>query len=625
MVGFIIRRLLWTIPVLLLVILMTFLMMRHIQGNPFRHSERAVSPEVQANLERKFNLDKPWYVQYALYVKGVATFDLGPSLVLRSQSVNDIVKEHFPKSLELGFLAMLFAIVFGIPLGVIAALRPNTVFDYTAMFFSNVGFAVPSFLIATLLIYFFALKWGDITGIPTSGWTTWQSKILPVIALGLGPMAYFARLVRGTMLETLQQDYVRTAKAKGLSSRRILFVHVLKNSLTPAVTAAGPLLGFLITGLVHHRVHLRDPGDRQVLHHGRLLEGLLRRDGPDGPAVGDRRAREHGRGHPLRRPRPANARGPHLMVVSPQEQRMRSPDPAHAGDFQVAGAGTPIRQSSLWRDARRRYMRNKGALIAGSIFLLVLAYCIIVPIVSPYDPDAVNFDERYLPPSLSHPFGTDAFGRDLFTRVALGGRISIMIGFAATFVILVIGLTYGSLSGFVGGWLDNAMMRFLDALYGLPYLPFAIITLAIVGTVNPLTMVIALSIASWFTAARIVRGQIITLKENDYVRAATAVGARWYRVLARHLVPNTLGVLIIAIFLELPGVILGEAFLSFIGLGINPPDASWGSMAQEGRQVYRTHPSLILIPSVAIATLVLCANFIADGLRDALDPRTKET
>ena len=248
MVGFIIRRLLWTIPVLLLVILMTFLMMRHIQGNPFRHSERAVSPEVQANLNRKFNLDKPWYVQYALYVKGVATFDLGPSLVLRNRSVNDIVREHFPKSLELGFLAMVFAVVLGIPLGVIAALRPNSVFDYTAMFFANVGFAVPSFLIATLLIYFFALKWGDVFGLPTSGWDSWQSKILPVIALGLGPMAYFARLVRGTMLETLQQDYVRTAKAKGLRSRRILFVHVLKNSLIPAVTAAGPLLGFLITG-----------------------------------------------------------------------------------------------------------------------------------------------------------------------------------------------------------------------------------------------------------------------------------------------------------------------------------------------------------------------------------------
>jgi oligopeptide transport system permease protein len=314
------------------------------------------------------------------------------------------------------------------------------------------------------------------------------------------------------------------------------------------------------------------------------------------------------------------------MVVSPQAPRARVSDPAHAGDIQVAGAGTPIRQSSLWRDARRRYMRNKGALVAGTIFLIILAYCVIVPIVSPYDPNAVNFDDRFLPPSLAHPFGTDAFGRDLFTRVAVGGRISILIGFAATFTILVIGLTYGSISGFVGGWVDNAMMRFLDALYGLPYLPFAIITLAIIGgTPTKWTMVLALSIASWFTAARIVRGQIITLKQNDYVRAATAVGARWYRVLARHLVPNTLGVLIIAIFLELPGVILGEAFLSFIGLGINPPEASWGSMAQEGRDVYRTHPSMILIPSLAIATLVLCANFIADGLRDALDPRTKET
>ncbi|HEX3225414.1 MAG TPA: ABC transporter permease, partial [Gaiellaceae bacterium] len=199
------------------------------------------------------------------------------------------------------------------------------------------------------------------------------------------------------------------------------------------------------------------------------------------------------------------------------------------------------------------------------------------------------------------------------------------IGFAATFAIMVVGILYGAISGFAGGWIDNGMMRFLDALYGLPYLPFAIITLAIFGTVTFWTMVVALSIASWFTAARIMRGQVITLKENDYVRAAKAVGARWYRVLARHLLPNTLGILIIAVFLELPGVILGEAFLSFIGLGINPPDASWGSMAQDGYQAYRVYPHIIVVPSVCIAVLILCANFIADGLRDALDPRTTET
>jgi oligopeptide transport system permease protein len=243
-----VRRVLWTIPVILLVILMTFLLMRQIEGNPFRTSERAIPASIQANLEAKFGLDDPWWKQYVRYVKGVATFDLGPSLVLRNRDVNDIVREHFPPSLELGALAMLFALVFGIPLGLLAALRANKWPDYTAMFVANVGFAVPSFLIATLLIYFFAVRWGDIFDIPTSGWTTWQSKILPTIALGLGPMAYFARLTRGSVLETLQQDYIRTARAKGLRRRRVVVVHTLRNSLIPVVTAAGPILGFLITG-----------------------------------------------------------------------------------------------------------------------------------------------------------------------------------------------------------------------------------------------------------------------------------------------------------------------------------------------------------------------------------------
>ena len=246
MTKFIVRRLFWTIPVILLVILMTFGMMRQIKGNPFRTNERAVPAEIQANLERKYGLNDPWYIQYANYVKGVATFDLGPSLVLRNRDVNDIVREHFPRSLELGGLAFLFAFVFGIAVGTISALKANTVYDYAAMFVSNVGYAVPSFLVATLLIYFLALQW-DL-GFPTSGWTTPESKILPVVALGLGPMAAFARLVRGTMLETLQQDYIRTAKAKGLRWRRVVALHVLRNSLIPVVTAAGPTLGFLITG-----------------------------------------------------------------------------------------------------------------------------------------------------------------------------------------------------------------------------------------------------------------------------------------------------------------------------------------------------------------------------------------
>jgi oligopeptide transport system permease protein len=312
-----------------------------------------------------------------------------------------------------------------------------------------------------------------------------------------------------------------------------------------------------------------------------------------------------------------------LMVVDHREAPPQTPE---VGVAPSQAEAVRVTQRSLWRDAVYRFARNRAAVIAIVLFVLIVLYCVIVPFVSPYDPNAVDFAKAYLPPSLDHPFGTDKFGRDLFTRVAVGGRISIAIGFAGTLVILAIGLVYGSLAGFLGGRVDMILMRFLDALYGLPYLPFAIITTQVLSperTATFWTMVAALTVASWLTTARIVRGQIVTLKQNDYVLAARAVGARWYRVLARHLIPNTFGVLIIAVFLDLPAVVLGEAFLSFIGLGINPPTASWGSIAQDGRAAYVIHPLVIVVPSLMIATLVLCSNFIADGLRDALDPRTR--
>jgi oligopeptide transport system permease protein len=248
MLKFVVRRVAWTIPVLLLVILLTFLMMRQIRGNPFQRTERPVPAAVQANLERIFHLDQPWYVQYAYYVRDVSTLDLGPSLVERNRDVNDIIRDHFPVSAKLGLMAMLFGIVVGIPLGIIAALKQNTAGDYAAMAIVNAGYALPNFLIATLLIYFFAVKWREHTPFPTNGWGGWETWVLPVIALGHVPMTVLARIVRGSMLETLQQDYIRTAKAKGLRWRRVVGLHVLRNSLIPTVTAAGPLLGYLIAG-----------------------------------------------------------------------------------------------------------------------------------------------------------------------------------------------------------------------------------------------------------------------------------------------------------------------------------------------------------------------------------------
>jgi oligopeptide transport system permease protein len=260
MIGFVIRRVLWTIPVLLIVILFTFALMKQIQGNPFRKTERAVPASVQQNLDRKFHLDDPSWKQYVYYVKGVATWNLGPSLVLRNRNVNQIVDEHFPTSLQLGLYAMVFGIVVGVPLGTLAALRANSPLDWLAVAFSNLGLSVPLFLVATLFIYVFSVRLRDFTGLPTSGWTEWHSKVLPSVALGMIPMTYFARLVRGSMLETLQQDYVRTAKAKGLRRRRVIGLHVLRNSLIPAVTAAGPLLGTLITGSFIVEVIFAVPG-----------------------------------------------------------------------------------------------------------------------------------------------------------------------------------------------------------------------------------------------------------------------------------------------------------------------------------------------------------------------------
>ncbi|MGH3030294.1 MAG: ABC transporter permease [Gaiellaceae bacterium] len=253
MATYVIRRIIWTIPVILLVILLIFSLMKQIGGNPFRQPDnpRAIPPAIQQNLEEKFNLGKPWYAQYAYYVKDVFTFNLGPSLVLRNRTVNEIVKEHFPHSLKLALLAIAWGLVIGLPAGIASALRPNSVFDYAAMLFSNIGFALPNFLVATVLIYYVALQW-DL--VPTNGWPSsfWDFNdkrvILPSFALGLFFMAYVARLVRGTMLETMQQDYVRTAKAKGLRWRRVVFRHVLRNSLIPVVTAVGPLIGLVITG-----------------------------------------------------------------------------------------------------------------------------------------------------------------------------------------------------------------------------------------------------------------------------------------------------------------------------------------------------------------------------------------
>jgi oligopeptide transport system permease protein len=269
---------------------------------------------------------------------------------------------------------------------------------------------------------------------------------------------------------------------------------------------------------------------------------------------------------------------------------------------------------------------NKIAMVGFLVIALYILLAIFGPSLNDASPRRIDYSIANQGPSAEHWFGTDPQGRDIWQRVWLGARVSLSIAAVASLVILAIGLVYGSISGYVGGRTDNAMMRFLDALYGLPYLPFAIITATIMKEYVPNTspllyMVPALTLTSWFTAARIMRGQMLSLKTNDYVESALAQGAKSIRVMRRHILPNAAGVMVIAMFLEIPTAILGEAFLSFLGLGVRPPATSWGLMAEQGYKAIDVQPWLMWIPSLLIATTVLAAVAVADGVRDALDPR----
>jgi oligopeptide transport system permease protein len=256
---FVLRRVLWTIPIIWIVVTIVFFMMRSIGGDPFRRGPLVglsnvgwvkygdyQPPSIRRNQRERYGLDRPWYEQYADYLHGVLTLDFGPSLSFRNVRVNDLIVQLAPRSLELAGLAFLWALGLGIPLAVLAALRPNSAFDYGVRVFSSVGFALPNFLVATLLVYYLSVKLGVL---PTSGWTaSWKHKILPSLTLGLLPMAYCVRLLRATLMETLQLDYIQMARAKGLRNGRVVVRHALRNSLIPLVTVSGPLLGYMVTG-----------------------------------------------------------------------------------------------------------------------------------------------------------------------------------------------------------------------------------------------------------------------------------------------------------------------------------------------------------------------------------------
>jgi oligopeptide transport system permease protein len=293
----------------------------------------------------------------------------------------------------------------------------------------------------------------------------------------------------------------------------------------------------------------------------------------------------------------------------------------------VPAAATPARAASPgpWRQALRRLRHNTAATVSAGVLGLVVVATVAAPLLSPYGFSAQDLAGQYQPPSLHHPFGTDPNGRDLYTRVLYGGRLSLAVGLVATLVSLLIGVTWGTIAGWAGGRLDNIMMRVVDMLYGLPFMFFVILLVAYFGQ-SLVLLFVALGAVQWLTMSRIVRGEIKRLKDREFVEAARALGVPRRRIVLRHLLPNMLGPVLVYATLTIPAVMLEEAFLSFLGLGVQPPAASWGSLASEGAaaiNAVRTSWWLVLFPGLALGLTLLSLNFLGDGLRDAFDPRSE--
>lgn len=279
---------------------------------------------------------------------------------------------------------------------------------------------------------------------------------------------------------------------------------------------------------------------------------------------------------------------------------------------------------SLWQDAWRRFMHNRAAQISLVILLLVVLFVIFAPVLSSFTYDDTDWNMISVAPDVvsGHYFGTDSSGRDLLVRVAIGGRISLLVGIISALVAVVVGSLYGALSGYLGGVTDSLMMRFLEILNSFPFMFFVILLVTFFGR-NILLIFVAIGMVSWLDMARIVRGQTLSLKSKEFIEAAKISGVRTPRIILRHIVPNVLGVVVVYASLLVPGMILFESFLSFLGLGTEEPLSSWGALLSDGANSMEVAPWLLIFPGSFLVVTLFCFNFIGDGLRDALDPKDR--
>jgi len=277
--------------------------------------------------------------------------------------------------------------------------------------------------------------------------------------------------------------------------------------------------------------------------------------------------------------------------------------------------------TSLWSNSWYRLKQNRLAMIGLFILFIMVLISLLTPRIAPYSYEVQDLNLGATPPSAEHWLGTDIFGRDMLTRIMYGSRVSLAVGFLATAVSLIIGVTWGAVSGFSGGRVDSVMMRIVDILYALPFVIFVILLMVVFGR-NLFLLFMAIGAVEWLTMARIIRGQVLSIREKEYIDSAIMTGISKWQIITRHVIPNTIGPIIVYATLTIPEVILLESFLSFLGLGIQPPMCSWGLLINYGVETMEEYPWLLIFPGVVLSITLFSLNFIGDGLRDALDPKS---
>ena len=507
--------------------------------------------------------------------------------------------------------------------------------DHGSLVASLIGISIPVFFLAILLKYVFAVELGWLPTIgrqdvlidaehPTgfyvldgiitlnfeAAWDAAAHLILPAIALGSIPLAILARITRASVLDVQNEDYVRTARAKGVGAHTIDRRHIFRNAMLPVVTIIGLQAGLLLSGAILTETVFAIPGHGNVAGRGDREPRLSGAAGRDPLRGGRLRDREPARGR----------------VVCP-------PRPTHQGELVVSVAQLESAEiqleapSGLWSDAWRRLIRNPGALVGFGLVAMFVLTAVFAPLIAPYDPreqDLSLLQDGCCPgPSAEHWFGVDQLGRDEFSRVVYGARFSLLIGVVAVSVGVSIGLLLGSMSGFFGGKTDSVIMRLMDIMLSIPGLLMAIGIAAMLGP-GLFSIMIAIGVVNVPIFARLLRGSVLGQKGNDFVLAARAIGVPRRTILVSHILPNAISPIIVAATLALATAIIDAAGLGFLGLGPQDPSTpEWGTMLTDTVRYLQTAPHLAIIPGIAIVISVLGFNLIGDGLREALDPKLR--